>query len=277
MASVDHQRNLPSYPDIMQKVKPLDVIRGAPGVTLANYAQSLEETVHLMSKWSSHTSTVASNPGAAQAVTHVANIFAELQDVYKPYKLSEKAAAVCALHLSIQPRSLKGDILTGPKAVVVASSSKCLTRGSHGKGAVDDFETASAPGACASPSEIVVDDDDSDLTKVNGDQSFSPTLSPTLAYLPLETLAPSAEPSAKFSAKRAEVASKALAHSSDKSSAWSDSESSKRARTEDSYVFGDSAVLVEASDLAVNNAHSQESWRRLLPLSARRLLRPATS
>ncbi|KAF8962244.1 hypothetical protein BDZ97DRAFT_1920729 [Flammula alnicola] len=89
---------------------------------------------------------------------------------------------------------------------------------------------------------------------------------------------PSAEPSAKFSAKHAEVvhlpytlvpnmdvdsvaylkASKALAHSSDKSPARSDSDSSKRARTEDSYVFGDSAVLVEASDLTVNNAHSQE-------------------
>ncbi|KAF8963071.1 hypothetical protein BDZ97DRAFT_2017486 [Flammula alnicola] len=147
MASVDRQRNLPSYPDIMQKVKLLDVIRGAPGATLANYAQPLEETAHLMSKWSSHTSTVASNPGAAQAVTHVANIFAELQDVYKPYKLSEKAAAVCALHLSIQPRSLKGDIPTGPKAAIAASSSKRLTRGSRGKGAIDDFETASAPGA----------------------------------------------------------------------------------------------------------------------------------
>ncbi|KAF8962240.1 hypothetical protein BDZ97DRAFT_1920725 [Flammula alnicola] len=104
MASVDRQCNLPSYLDIMQKVKLLDVIRGAPGATLANYAQPLEETTYLMSKWSSHTSTVASNPGAAQA-------------------LSEKAVAVCALHLSIQPHALKGDIPTGPKAAAATSSS----------------------------------------------------------------------------------------------------------------------------------------------------------
>ncbi|KAF8955726.1 hypothetical protein BDZ97DRAFT_1926429 [Flammula alnicola] len=240
MASVDRQRNLPSYPDIMQKVKLLDVIRGAPGATLANYAQPLEETAHLMSKWSSHTSTVASNPGAAQAITHVANIFAELQDVHKPYQLSEKAAA------------------------------KRFTRGSRSKGATDDFETASAPGACASPSDIIVDDDD-DLMKVDGDRivfsdtATDPGTSPSKIAEEREhpnsrkrRSPPSAEPSAKFSAKRAEVASKALAHSSDKSPAWSDSDSSKRARTEDSYVFGDSAVLVEASDLAVNNAHSQE-------------------
>ncbi|KAF8955768.1 hypothetical protein BDZ97DRAFT_1926288 [Flammula alnicola] len=270
MASVDRQRNLPSYPDIMQKVKLLDVIRGAPGATLANYAQPLEETAYLMSKWSSHTSTVASNPGAAQAVTHVANIFAELQDTHKPYKLSEKAAAVCALHLSIQPRAFKGDIPTGPKAAAATSSSKRFTRGSRGKGATDDFETASAPGACASPSDIIVDDDD-DLMKVDGDRivfsdtATDPGTSPSKVAEERERpnsrkrrSPPSAEPSAKFSAKRAEVASKALAHSSDQSPARSDSDSSKRARTEDSYVFGDSAVLVEASDLAVNNAHSQE-------------------
>lgn len=53
MASVDHQRNLPSYPDIMQKIKLLDVIRGAPGATLANYAQPLEETAYLMVRFSS--------------------------------------------------------------------------------------------------------------------------------------------------------------------------------------------------------------------------------
>ncbi|KAF8966695.1 hypothetical protein BDZ97DRAFT_1917496 [Flammula alnicola] len=248
MASVDRQRNLPSYPDIMQKIKLLDVIRGAPGATLANYAQPLEETAYLMSKWSSHTSTVTSNPGAAQAVTHVANIFAELQDTHKPYKLSEKATAAAA----------------------ATSSSKCFTRGSRGKGATDDFETASAPGACASPSDILVDDDD-DLMKVDGDRivfsdtATDPGTSPSKVSEELERpnshkrcSPPSAEPSAKFSAKRAEVASKALAHSSDKSPARSDSDSSKRARTEDSYVFGDSAVLVEASDLAVNNAHSQE-------------------
>ncbi|KAF8958222.1 hypothetical protein BDZ97DRAFT_1762247 [Flammula alnicola] len=46
MASVDHQSNLPSYLDIMQKVKLLNVIRGAPGATLANYAQPLKETTY---------------------------------------------------------------------------------------------------------------------------------------------------------------------------------------------------------------------------------------
>ncbi|KAF8969061.1 hypothetical protein BDZ97DRAFT_1915758, partial [Flammula alnicola] len=204
--------------------------------------------------------------------------------------LSEKAAAVCALHLSIQPRALKGDIPTGPKAAAATSSSKCFTRGSRGKGMTNDFETASAPGACASPSDIIVDDDD-DLMKVDGDRivfsdtATDPGTSPSKVAEEREhpnsckrRLPPSAKPSAKFSAKCAEVirlpyalvpnmdvdslaylkASKALAHSSDKSPARSDSDSSKRARTEDSYVFGDSAVLVEASDLAVNNAHSQE-------------------
>ncbi|KAF8966391.1 hypothetical protein BDZ97DRAFT_1917502 [Flammula alnicola] len=278
-----------SYPDIMQKVKLLDVIRGAPGATLANYAQPLEETAYLMSKWSSHTSTVASNPGTAQAVTHVANIFVELQDTHKPYKLSEKAAAVCALHLSIQPRALKGDIPTGPKAAVATSSSKRFTRGSRGKGATDDFETASAPSASSIDlndflrifKQMKVDGD----RIVFSDTATDPGTSPSKVAEDRERpnsrkrrSPPSAEPSAKFSAKCAEVvrlpyalvpnmdvdslaylkASKALAHSSDKSPARSDSDSSKRAHTEDSYVFGDSAVLVEASDLAVNNAHSQE-------------------
>ncbi|KAF8955376.1 hypothetical protein BDZ97DRAFT_1926887 [Flammula alnicola] len=233
----------------MQKVKLLDVIRGAPGATLANYVQPLEETAYLMSKWSSHTSTVASNPGAAQAVTHVANIFVELQDTHKPYKLSEKAAAAAA----------------------ATSSSKRFTCGSHGKSTTDDFEMASAPGACASPSDIIVDDDD-DLMKVDGDHivfsdtATDPGTSPSKRCSP-----PSAEPSAKFSAKRAEVASKALAHSSDKSPARSDSDSSKCARTEDSYLFGDSAVLVEASDLAVNNAHSQEVLAKAFALVSNKI------
>ncbi|KAF8957706.1 hypothetical protein BDZ97DRAFT_1924321 [Flammula alnicola] len=231
MASVDRQRNLPSYPDIMQKVKLLDVIRGAPGATLANYAQPLEETAHLMSKWSSHTSTVASNPGAAQASPMSPTSLLSSR-MLQTLQVSEKAAAVCALHLSIQPRSLK----------------EAFNSRSRGKGAM---MISRRPPLLVLVRLLLrsLSKTTTDLMKVDGDQLvFSDTVTdPGISPLGLPrsvsvlTLARDARPLApNLVPSFLQTRGGALT-----SPARSDSDSSKRARTEDSYVFGDSAILVE--------------------------------
>jgi hypothetical protein len=96
----DRTRNLPFFKETAQSVATLEALRKVPGITLPNYASTLEECASHLRRWSAMANTVATNPEAASLVMIVRRIYSTL-GTNKSYTFSPAARDVISLHASM--------------------------------------------------------------------------------------------------------------------------------------------------------------------------------